>query len=169
MHREEDIRSGLYELVDNEGEHQPVYLHAPNKRKGLDRLGGWVISWQESTMQLAQDKRLNLTDWRVIAVLQAKLDFNNWIRISHAEVANMINVARPNISVSMKKLLEIGVLLPGPSVKSVKTYRLNPTVGWKGDIKTGYRNRRDALKVIQGGKVDKADNTLSEEEQMNLF
>jgi Fe2+ transport system protein FeoA len=156
----EDLNSGLYELVDESGEAQPVYLHAPNKRKGLDRLGGWVIGWQEATMNLAQEKSLNLTDHRVILVLQAKLDFDNWIRLSHSEIGDLLDVKRPNISTSMKKLLEMGIILPGPSVKAVRTYRLNPALAWKGDIKTGYKERRKNLKLIQGGKKEEDPNQL---------
>lgn len=160
----EALNSGLYELVDETGQAQPVYLHAPNRKKGLDRLGGWTVNWQEATMNLAKDRSLNLTDHRVILVLQAKLDFNNWIRLSHSEIGELLGIKRPNISSSMKKLLEMSIILPGPSVKTVRTYRLNPALAWKGEIKEGYKERRDRLKLINGGKSEG-----QEESQLKMF
>lgn len=159
----EDLNPGLYDLIDETGQAQPVYLHAPNRRKGLDRLGGWVIGWQEATMNLAQEKRLNLTDHRVILVLQAKLDFDNWIRLSHSEIGELLDIKRPNVSTSMKKLLEMRIVLPGPTSKAVRTYRLNPALAWKGDIQTGYKERKKNLRIIQGGKKDE------DEEQLKMF
>jgi hypothetical protein len=157
MHSSEDetkeIKTGRYELFDEEGfQSQPVFLYAPNKKRLADNLGGWTVNWQEATMLLAKDKRLNLTDHRVLLVLQAKLDFDNWIRLSLSQIGQEIEVAKPNVSTSMKKLVEMGVVILGPSVKQVKTYRLNPSVAWKGKMFQGAKERRASLKVITGGK-----------------
>lgn len=113
-------------------------------------------------MNLAQEKRLNLTDHRVILALQAKLDFDNWIRLSHSEIGELLDIKRPNVSTSMKKLLDMGIILPGPSVKAVRTYRLNPALAWKGDIQKGYKERKKNLTLIQGGKKE-------EESQLKMF
>jgi hypothetical protein len=158
---EEDPRlaAGAYDLVqeDDDGDEttkrQPVYLYAPNKQDYASSVGGWGVFWQEGTMLLARDKRLTLTDWRVMAVLQARLDFENWIRLSHAEIGEQIDVARPNVSNSMKRLLGMQVVLPGPSVKQVRTYRLNPLFAWKGDLRQGATERRKQLKLLTGGKA----------------
>lgn len=157
MHSLEDetktLKTGKYELFDEEGiQSQPVYLFAPSKRNIAEGLGGWNIVWQEATMSLAKEKRLNLTDHRVLLVLQAKLDFENWIRLTLTEIGSEIDVAKPNVSTSMKKLVELGIVILGPSVKTVKTYRLNPVVAWKGAMRQGAKERRASLKVITGGR-----------------
>ena len=110
-------------------------------------------------MNIAADKRLNLTDHRVIAVLNAKLDFENWIRISNVEIGDYLGVARPNISVSMKKLVELGIVLPGPAVGNVKTFRLNPAIAWKGSMQQAATERRKALRVVPGGKHEGPETT----------
>ena len=109
-------------------------------------------------MLLAQNKTLTLTDWRVIAVLQAKLDFDNWIRLSHADIGQAIDVARPNISKSMQRLIGLNVVLIGPSTRNVKTYRLNPDLLFKGTMRNAVKARRTAprLTVVEGG-LKKAD------------
>lgn len=154
------LESGPYQLVDDDFQAQAVYLHAPKKRDVAEGLGGWMIAWQEASMELAKDKRMGLTDWRVLAVLQSRLDYENWIRLSLAEIGEPIGVAKPHVSKSMKKLLELGVVLPGPCVKTVKTYRLNPSIGWKGTLMHGATERRKALRVVTGGKAAKEDASL---------
>lgn len=166
MHREgggpANLKSGTYTLVsDNEDvQNEAVYLHVPRKKDVATGLGGWFIAWQEASMLLAGDKRMNLTDHRVLLVLQAKLDFENWIKLSLADIGNPIGVAKSNISVSMKKLLEMGVVILGPTSKNVRTYRLNPAIGWKGDLRQGAKARRAALRVVPGGKGSEAQPNL---------
>lgn len=152
-----DLESGLYDLLkpsDDGMSSQAVLLYAPNKKRLARENGGWFVQWQEATMLLAQNKTLTLTDWRVIAVLQAKLDFDNWIRLSHADIGQAIDVARPNISKSMQRLIGLNVVLIGPSTRNVKTYRLNPDLLFKGTMRNAVRARRAAprLTVVEGGR-----------------
>lgn len=175
MHREvgdtKNLKSGTYTLVsDNENvRNEPVYLHVPVKKNVAEDLGGWFIAWQEASMLLAADKRMNLTDHRVLLVLQAKLDFENWIKLSLADIGEPIGVAKSNVSVSMKKMLEIGVVILGPTSKNVKTYRLNPAIGWKGDLRQGATERRKALRVINGGKAAETLTVSTDPDQLPLF
>lgn len=155
-----DLTQGSYNLFkegqDGELSSQPVFLFAPNKKRFTSELGGWFITWQETTMVLASSKELTLTDWRVMAVLQAKLDFDNWIRMTHAEIGEHIDVARPNVSTSMKRLTRLQVVLLGPSARGVRTYRLNPELLFKGTLWNAAKARREAPKfrVIDGGALD---------------
>ena len=156
-----DIEPGRYDLLKEDADGvnaQPVYLFAPNKKRLATELGGWYVCWQEATMILAKMKTLNLTDLRVLLVLQAKLDFDNWIRLSHSDIGSEIDVARPNVSASMKKLIALNVLLVGPSTRNVNTYRLNPDLVWKGTMKNAVKERRAApkLTLLTGGKKEQA-------------
>lgn len=161
MHSEDgvlpDLKPGQYDLL-KPGEDglngQPVLLYAPNKKRLARELGGWFVQWQEATLLLAQNKSLTLTDWRVIAVLQAKLDFDNWIRLSHADIGQAIDVARPHVSKSMQRLVALNVVLVGPCTRNVKTYRLNPDLLFKGTMRNAVKARRDAprLTVVEGGR-----------------
>lgn len=167
----EALKSGKYTLVSDQEDtqNQPVFLHVPRKRDVASGLGGWFIAWQEATMTLAGDKRMNLTDHRVLLVLQAKLDFENWIRLSLTDIGEPIGIARQNVSLSMKKLLDMNVVLTGPSVKNVRTFRLNPAIGWKGDLRQGATERRKALRLVNGGKKAEAPSATAGKDQPPLF
>lgn len=102
---------------------------------------------------LSRDKRLNLTDHRVLWYLQSMLDFDNWIRLSHAEIGEALEIDRANISRSVKRLLEFGYVKAGPSVKKINTYRLSPVVGFKGSQAEAIKQRRAELRLINGGKA----------------
>ncbi len=153
-----DLDAGHYDLIkagqDGELQAQPVFLCAPNKKRLATELGGWVICWQEQLMTLAKVKELTKTDLRVLMVLQSSLDFDNWVRLSHADIGRELDVARPNVSVAMKRLLVMNVLLVGPSTRGVNTYRLNPNFSWKGTMRNAVKERRAApkLTLVQGGK-----------------
>jgi len=170
------IEAGQYNLV-KEGDDEavnahPVYLFAPDKKKFVDGNGGWFIQWQETTMLLARNKDLTLTDWRVIAVLQAKLDFDNYVRLSQREIGREIDVAQPNVAASMKRLIGLDVILPGPSTRGVRTYRLNPKMLFKGTLRNAVKQRREApqLTVVQGGKTgEKASGKMKDSRQPELL
>lgn len=167
----EGLKSGPYTLVsdDEELQQQPVYLVTKKSKDLANDLGGWGIYWQDAQMNIATDRNLTLTDHRVLAVLHAKIDFENWIRISQKEIGDFIGVARPNISVSMKKLVKMGVVVPGPSVSNVRTYRLNPAVAWKGTMQHGATERRKSLRVVDGGKKDDMQTITTDPNQLPLF
>lgn len=163
MHNEDTrplLKSGPYDLVqENENgdiSTQAVLLHVAKKHYASADLGGWYITWQEKTMELAQNKEMTLTDWRVLAVLQSTLDFDNWIRISQSEIGTKIDVAQPNVSKSMQRLVRLQVVLLGPSTRNVKTYRLNPTLAFKGLLRNAVKAKRVApnLTVVEGGKIN---------------
>ena len=162
MHNEDAgplLKSGKYDLVqeteNGDVSTQAVLLHVAKKHYASAELGGWFISWQEKTMELAQNKEMTLTDWRVLAVLQSELDFDNWIRISQSEIGVKIDVAQPNVSKSMQRLVKLQVVLLGPATRNVKTYRLNPTLAFKGLLRNAVKAKRAApnLTVVEGGKM----------------
>lgn len=156
-----ELKSGQYDLnfEDENGEisTQPVLLHVAKKHIPAG-VGGWFVQWQETTMSLAENKDMTLTDWRVLAVLQGRLDFDNWIRMSQREIGKTIDVAQPNVSKSMQRLIELKVVLLGPSTRNVRTYRLNPALLFKGTMRNAAKAKLNApkLTVIEGGGGKKA-------------
>ena len=114
----------------------------------------WLAVAQEALMDLATDDRLQGQDLRVLLILLGKLDFENWLQVCQADLADLLGMTRGNMSRSMKRLVDIGVLLPGPKVGQSRTYRLNPSYGWKGSAKKHREVLKDRLSVIQGGKQD---------------
>lgn len=115
------------------------------------------MAMQEAFTYLA---KLNLPQeqMRVLMLMMGKLDFENWIRVSQAELADELGMKRPNVSKAIKLLVEKGILHKGPKVGNSWTYRLDPYFGWKGKAskkkaaeKTIREAKKKGLTVIDGG------------------
>ena len=68
----------------------------------------------------------------------ARLDYENLIQVNQAEVSEQVGMNRHNVNRSIKKLIELGVILEGVKIGISRSYRLNPNFGWKGSAK-GHR------------------------------
>lgn len=100
-------------------------------------------------------------DLKVFLLLLKRLDFENLLVVNQAELAGKLGTHRQHIQRSLKKLIELEVLLEGPKKERSRTYRLNPDIGWKGTSENhvlalnDYRQKRpSALKVLEGGKEE---------------
>lgn len=130
-----------------------VAMVMPKRRNGFGE--GWFAMSQEALAYLA-DKVRSGNDYRVLMMLLARLDFENLICINQAEVAQALDMKAPNVNRSIKSLVSRGVLLEGPKIGRSKTYRLNPSFGWKGSAKNHQSALRDrmraaGLSVVTGG------------------
>ena len=103
----------------------PVYLHKPKIRHHGVR---WFTTWIDdseglgmSLAEMAADKRLTVTDFRVRDYLLCKLTFENFVHVSQREASEYLGIKQPNISVSIKKLVEMNFVLMGPSKGRIKT------------------------------------------------
>lgn len=135
------IRLGQVDLSTGEIlEDATLAVFFPKRRNGFHT--GWVAMAQDPLMKLAQAD-LGDVARRVLFALLAKLDFENWVSISHAQLGRDLNIKRPNISRAVARLIDEGVLLVGPRVGVRGTYRLNPQYGWKGSA----RGHQEALQA----------------------
>ena len=75
---------------------------------------------------------------KVMWAMLARLDYENLIQVNQAEVAEQVGMNRHNVNRSIKKLIELGVVLEGVKIGISRSYRLNPNFGWKGSAK-GHR------------------------------
>lgn len=91
---------------------------------------------------------IGLQEMKVFAELFSRLDYENFIQLAQVDIAEATGMAKPHVSRSMKKLIEVGAIIPGPKVGRSQTYRLSPDIGWRG----GKKQLRAALSVIEGGK-----------------
>ena len=91
----------------------------------------WIVLYQDAAGWLAQQ---NLTgeQFKVLHVLFGKLDFDNYLRISRQEIAEIIAIQPVSVSRAMKKLKELEIIIEGPPAGKFKTYRLNPYIAHKG-------------------------------------
>ena len=68
--------------------------------------------------------------------------------MNQAEIARDLGMQRQNVQRSIKRLMELGVILEGVKIGVSRSYRLNPSFGWKGSAKGHRRFLHEHLKVI---------------------
>lgn len=105
-----------------------ITVLVPKKRNPYGK--GWFMGSQEALQELAKDRDLTGETFRVFLLICGKLDFENWIQISQVEIAQELNLKKPNVSRSMKMLESKGIVLKEKRGNS-HAYRLNPDYGWK--------------------------------------
>jgi DNA-binding Lrp family transcriptional regulator len=106
---------------------------------------GWVMNSQEAMLSLAKDKDITGETHRVLWFIGGILDFENWVQIPITEIAQELNLKRPNVSRAMKMLEEKEIILRGPKVGRSYAFMLNPEFGWKGKVKNldDYRKEKE--------------------------
>ena len=116
----------------------------PKRQNGFGT--GWVAMAQNAMMELARSN-LGAQDMRVLLAVLAKLDFENFLLLTIADLAKEIGMQRPNVSDSIKNLEALGVLTRGPKAGRSSTFRLNPSFGWKGSASNHQKALRDRMKA----------------------
>jgi DNA-binding transcriptional ArsR family regulator len=116
----------------------------------------FFMAFQDGLVQIAKDDDLTLEPTKVLMYLLGQLSFENFIHVSQRDIATALGMQKGNVSRAMKLLVSKGIILDGPKVGRMKTYRLSPDLGWKGRVASMEQYRRDQLRVIDGGKPDDA-------------
>lgn len=119
--------------------------------KRQNAFGNWIAMAQDMFMNLAKSG-LNSTDNKVLYALLSKLDFENLLVINQSELAKELGLQRQNFSRSVQRLIKEGIILQGPKIGVSRSFRLNPTVGWKGSASNHKKAVKQHLEVIRGGK-----------------
>jgi len=97
--------------------------------------------------------KLNYEQFRVLMMLLADLDYENYIQITQQSIAESLDMQKSNVSRAVKGLLDLQIVLEGPKVGRSKTYRLNEQFGWKGTVSNHKRALKNGLSVINGGRI----------------
>ncbi|MCB1793945.1 MAG: winged helix-turn-helix transcriptional regulator [Candidatus Competibacteraceae bacterium] len=132
--------------VDEHGElHQgiPVFcrtkIHSPYGEN-------WMQINQHFLEEFAARRDVGLEVYRVFMYLNARLDFHNIIRVPQVEIAKALGMRAPNVSRAVKKLVDLGILIPGPVASA---WRLNPQAGWKGKVVDLREAQRQRLEIVK--------------------
>ncbi len=122
-------------------------------------ISGWIAMAQDALSKMAKEIK-SLDDFRVRDALLARLDFENYIQVVQVDIAKDLGMHKENVNRSIKRLLELGILLEGPKIGRSRTYRLNPNYGWKGSgknhqkaIKAHDKAIAAGLKIHEGGRT----------------
>lgn len=135
---------------------QGTLVLIPQKKK-IEFHEGWVAMAQPAMKMFSQIKSLEAQ--RVIWALLARLDYENYVLVNQSEIAKELDMKPSNLSRAMRYLSEQSILIQGPKVGRSATYRLNPSMGWKGTTTNhskalSERMQAAGVSVIKGGKKD---------------
>ena len=119
--------------------------------KRQNAFGRWVAMAQEM-MDITAKSNLGGSEYKVLMLLLSRLDYENLLVINQSELAEYVGMTRNNFSRSMKKLIDQGIILKGPRIGVSRSFRLNPTYGWKGTASNHKKAVKSHLEVIKGGK-----------------
>jgi hypothetical protein len=115
----------------------------PRKVRWWPREEEYVAVMQHAAEALAAAD-LSKAAYRVSFHLLARLDWENWIRISQADVSRELGMQVSHVSTAVRELERTGWLLRGPKIGTSYTWKLNPEQVWKGKP----ANRVQALKAM---------------------
>ena len=92
---------------------------------------------------------LGANDFKVLMKLLSVLDYENLIQVSQADIARELDMHRQHVQRSIKRLIQLGIILEGVKIGISRSYRLNPSFGWKGSAKGHREALHEHLKVIK--------------------
>ena len=92
---------------------------------------------------------LGANDFKVLMKLLSVLDYENLIQVSQADIARELDMHRQHVQRSIKRLIQLGIILEGVKIGISRSYRLNPSFGWKGSAKGHREVLHEHLKVIK--------------------
>ena len=113
----------------------------PKRRNGFDR----HFSMNQDSLTYLATRIDSISDYRVLFMLMAILDFENEIQVSQAVIAKKLGMRPPHVNRSIKRLVKLGCLLEGPKIGRSVTYRLNPSFGWKGSAANHKKALQDRM------------------------
>ena len=139
--RLQQIDSETGEIIDGF-----VAYVVPKRKNGFGQ--GWLAMAQNGAEILAQSN-LSGNDFKVLMKLLSVLDYENLIQVSQADIARELDMHRQHVQRSIKRLLDLGIVLEGVKIGISRSYRLNPNFGWKGSAKGHREALTDHLKLVR--------------------
>lgn len=94
----------------------------------------WVQVSQDFVEELASRSDIAKETLRVFLILNARLDFENELRVSQIELAEKMNLHKQAVNRAFKQLEDLGIIIRGPKVGRSSSWKLNPNAGWKGKV-----------------------------------
>jgi hypothetical protein len=108
----------------------------------------WMQVNQNALAEIAADREIGAEALRVFLYLNARLDFENLIVVKQAEIVEALGMKRQAVGRAVKLLAGKQIILRGPKLGSVSSYKLNPHYGWKGKVQNLTKARQERLRVI---------------------
>ena len=130
-----------------------AYAVVPVKRNYFDE--EYFCMFQKSLDLISEDRELTYDDLRVLLKLFRHLDMKNFISISQKEICEQLKMHKPNVSRSINKLLEKGIIIKGPRLNGIYTYTLNANYAYKGHLKNLKQERKRHLELVEEHETER--------------
>lgn len=98
-------------------------------------------------------------DYQILMELMSRLDWENFIHVDVSQLAGELGRDRVGVSRAIKRLMDRGAIHRGPRVGRSYTYRLDPSLGWKGRPE-GRAALREKIARQWGVGADQVDEQL---------
>jgi hypothetical protein len=108
-----------------------VVVHLP-RRKASPYGDRWMTLNQPPWLTLATDPEITVQTYRVLIYVLSYLDYDNWCVCSPSQIGPLLRMRPQHVSTQLRLLAAKGVLLAGPVVGRVPSFRLSPVFGWRG-------------------------------------
>lgn len=117
-----DERTGEVGLV-------PVYVG-----KRLPWAERYLLMFQDRATALGCDRQMTGERLRVYLVVLGHCDWDNWLYLSHRDLAAEMGLRVTQVSRALRYLVRRGIILRGPRIGRQNSYRLNSHYAYKGKV-----------------------------------
>lgn len=153
-------RLGQVDLDTGEIIEEGFVAYVAPKRKNWFGTGWFAMS--QEMLKVIATSGLSGNDYSVLMIMLSNLDYENLLVVNQAKLASEIGINRQHFSRSLRKLISKGIILQGPKIGVSRSFRLNPTFGWKGSASNHKKAVKTHLKLIEGKKKDSKEETDQE-------
>ena len=151
-----NARVGIIDKETGEVIDEGSLIYVPKKV----RIKGFFMGMQEGFENIAKFK-LKGEELNVLLLWISRMDYENIIRVSQKEIADVLGMKKQNVSRAMKTLRVAGVIDPG----EFHAVHLSPDIGWKGSVQNLRKQQAKLFKETMertSQSVDEVDvSTLS--------
>ena len=96
---------------------QGCMVYIPYRPRLTER---WFMAFQDAFEEIAKDPELTLEPKNVLFYLYSKLDFENFIQQSQADIAEGLGIKKQQVSRAMKMLIAKQIILEGPKSRTIQ-------------------------------------------------
>lgn len=137
--QEERVKRPPLQIFNPEtGEYRPAVTLI---RRGWDG-PKFFMGFQDAFIELAK-KKLPAGAKNILLLILGKIDYENELKLSQAEIAKLLGMRKQNVSRAITQLVKAGVLQPQDPKRHTRI-RLNNRYAWRGTLKT-LRARQGSL------------------------
>lgn len=147
--------SGLASVWPKDENQSPdtVYFEPPRKKRYSVE---WLMFWKTPSeigvglMEQAISEKLNLSDYRVRDFLIGTIGIGNFVFVNQRDVARKLNLNKSTVNESIKKLISLNIIIPGPKSGRSNTYKVNEAFCFFGGLSDGVSARKNAISKGKG-------------------